>query len=341
MVSRRLLVCLSLVVMLAGCSSSEKTISEKATSEKAAPETAVPENVPSEKASPEAASAVPAAPQKHLFWKISDSNSVVYLMGSVHFADESFYPLDTGIVNAFDRSGELAVELDMTDTLVLKEIAVQTEKLGKLEAGRSLPQILPEDVMKSFDSLCVAWEFPAELLYGYKPWSAAMTLSSIAIMRLGFDPALGIDFFFLNRALEKQKKIISLEKVYDQVVVLAGVDVSDSLGRYYLKSTLRDIQLMDSSVVQMMQAWKTGDTAQFRAAMYMGEETNTAEDSLMLAEIEDRMYIERNKKMAESIAAFLAQDRNVFIVVGAGHMLGKGDNVLKLMRDRGFAVEQR
>ena len=75
--------------------------------------------------------------------------------------------------------------------------------------------------------------------------------------------------------------------------------------------------------------------------MYLGEESNTAEDSLMLAEIDERVYITRNKKMADSVAAFLAQDRNVFIVVGAGHMLGKGDNVLKLLRDRGLTVEQR
>lgn len=65
-------------------------------------------------------------PKKHMLWKISDSNSSVYLMGSVHFADRSFYPLDTVITNAFDASDELAVELDMSDTAVVKDIAVQT-----------------------------------------------------------------------------------------------------------------------------------------------------------------------------------------------------------------------
>ena len=316
MLYRFLLVCLLPLGLFVGCFAPEKAASDKATSEK-------------------------VAPQRHMFWKISDYNSSVYLLGSVHFADSTFYPLDSAITNAFDRSDELAVELDMTDTAVLKEIAVQTEKLGKLEAGRSLAQIVPEDVLKSFDSLCIAWEFPAEILYEYKPWAAAMTLSSIAIMRLGFDPAYGIDFFFLHRALEGQKKILAIENVSDQVDILAGVDVSDSLGLYYLKSTLKEIHLLDSSIVQMMQAWKTGDAALFHTAMYLGEESNTAEDSLMLAEIDERVYITRNKKMADSVAAFLAQDRNVFIVVGAGHMLGKGDNVLKLLRDRGLTVEQR
>ena len=59
---------------------------------------------------------------KHFFWKVSDDNSSVYLLGSIHFADLSFYPLDSVIVNAFDRSDELAVELDIGDSSVIRRV---------------------------------------------------------------------------------------------------------------------------------------------------------------------------------------------------------------------------
>ena len=97
---------------------------------------------------------------------------------------------------------------------------------------------------------------------------------------------------------------------------------------------------MDSSITLMMESWKRGDDSLFRTAMYLGEEDGCAEDSLLQAEIEERVYISRNRKMAESIASFLSADRKVFIVVGAAHMTGRGDNVLKLLRNKGLTVEQ-
>ena len=93
--------------------------------------------------------------QKHLLWKVSDSNSSVYILGSVHFADSSFYPLDSVIENAFDRSAELAVELDMSDDSVLQEVALQSTMLGMLPDTVSLDKLVPADIVNSLDSLCV------------------------------------------------------------------------------------------------------------------------------------------------------------------------------------------
>ena len=335
MLSRITLVCLPLLALLAGCASSEKAISKKDASGKGAAE-----NEASGEAASEEESFTRSQRAKHMLWQVSDSNSSVYLLGSVHFADSTFYPLDTAITNAFDHSDELAVELDMSDTAVFMEIARQTELRGKLKEGQSLAQVLPQDVKKQLDSICASWYLAPEVLYGYKPWSAAMTLSSIAIMRLGFDPNLGIDFYFLRRAKESKKKVVSLESAEDQIAVLVGEGLPDSLGIYYLRSTIGEMQVMDSSITLMMGAWIKGDDSLFREAMYM-EPEGSATDSLLDAQIEELVYISRNRTMADSVASFLTQDRKVFVVVGAAHMAGKGDNVLKLLRDKGFTVEQR
>ena len=335
MLSRFTLVCLPVLAMLAGCASSEKAVSKKDVSAEG-----VSENAVSEDAVPEEETFTKVQRARHMLWQVSDSNSSVYLLGSVHFADPTFYPLDTAITNAFDRSDELAVELDMSDTAVFMEIARQSELRGKLKEGQSLAQVLPKDVKGQLDSVCASWYLAPEILYGFKPWSAAMTLSSIAIMRLGFDPNLGIDFYFLRSAQESKKKVVSLESAEDQIAVLVGEGLPDSLGVYYLKSTLGQMQLMDSSVTLMMGAWIKGNDSLFREAMYM-EPEGAATDSLLDAQIEDLVYISRNRNMADSVASFLTQDRKVFVVVGAAHMAGKGDNVLKLLRDKGFTVQQK
>jgi uncharacterized protein YbaP (TraB family) len=48
-----------------------------------------------------------------LFWKVENNGNTVYLLGSIHIANESFYPLDSIIEEAFDESNYLGVEADI------------------------------------------------------------------------------------------------------------------------------------------------------------------------------------------------------------------------------------
>ena len=56
--------------------------------------------------------------------------------------------------------------------------------------------------------------------------------------------------------------------------------------------------------------------------------------------VEKRIYTDRNVKMAESIANFLSEDRSVFIVVGAAHLVLDKQNVIELLRSKGLKVER-
>ena len=279
-------------------------------------------------------------PQKHLLWKVSDSNSSVYILGSVHFADSTFYPLDSVIENAFDRSNELAVELDMSDDSVLQEVALQSNRLGMLPDSASLDRVIPAALVNSLDSLCVSWNLPVGFFNRYRPWAAAMTLTSVAILRMGFDANLGVDFHFLQKAGASGKRIVALETVEDQVKALTGEGVHDSVGIFYLKTTLQEIETLDSSITLIMEAWKTGSDSLLADAIEKESAVGNALDSAIEKEIIERVYTERNRKMAEKITAFLEEDRKIFVVVGAAHLAGKDDNVLEILRRQGFTVEQ-
>lgn len=277
--------------------------------------------------------------RKHFLWKLSDENSSVYLLGSIHFADSSFYPLDSVIVNAFDRSDELAVELDISDSSVIKESVRLSSELGSLKDGKTLDMVLPEDVLYSLDSLCLSWYIPSDFLYGYNPWAAAMTLSAIALQRTKFDARLGIDLFFLTRAHGK-KKIISLETVEEQVSVFTGVGISDSIGIFYLKNLFQEIALLDSSITLFRRAWKTGNDSLFHETMNLSAKKMDHSDSLLLEVVNECVYYSRNRKMAESVEKFLVENRRVFVVVGAAHLIGEKENVIDILRRKGLTVEQ-
>ena len=278
--------------------------------------------------------------RKHLFWKVSDSNSTIYLLGSLHFADSTFYPLDSVIENAFDRSEELAVEIDLSDDSISRQISLVSEQYGFFQDGQILDSVIPASISASLDSLCLAWTLPLGSFSRYRPMSAGMTVTAVGIMRLGYDSNLGIDVHFLKRARDAGKNIISLETVEEQAFVLTGGGDSDSLGIFYLETILRETPSLDSATRGMMRAWKTGDDSLFCVYMNLDTAQLSHTDSLLKKEINERIYYSRNRKIAESIATLLAKDRNVFVIVGAAHLAGNHENVIDIIRRKGFIIEK-
>ena len=281
------------------------------------------------------------AKSRHFLWKVSDDDSHVWILGSIHFADRSFYPLSAEISNAFDESEELAVEINIADDSVAATVTKNSLEKGMLPQGKRLKDVLPIALWNSLDSLCTVWNFPSMALMNLRPWLAAMTLSSIAIQRAGIDPAYGIDAVLLDSAALRGMPIVGLETAEEQVGALADTSEGDTLGIYYLENTLKEISELDSMVTQMSRAWKTGDDSLMVAVLNSGKKADSsARDSLMEAESDRRVYKERNEKMAVGIVRFLSENRKVFVVVGAAHLVLEQDNVIELLRRRGLKVER-
>ena len=70
------------------------------------------------------------------------------------------------------------------------------------------------------------------------------------------------------------------------------------------------------------------------------EEEILSTDQKFKDEYEQRIYVNRNAKMADSIATFLREDRNVFVVVGVAHLALEKDNVIEALKRRGFKIER-
>ena len=276
---------------------------------------------------------------KHFFWKVSDENSSVWVLGSIHLADSTLYPLASVIDSAFAHSDELAVELNMNDEEVVKEVGEQSAAQGLLTEG-TLRDLLPQDMWNTVDSLCTAWNVPIVMIEKTRPWLAAMTLSSYAFMQAGLNPEYGIDYVLLDRAAMDGKAIVGLETAEEQISALADTTESDSAGVYYLKTTLHEIAEFESLVSNLMHAWKTGDDEMLRRLLDDGEEEVPLQESKFKDEFEQRIYVNRNAKMADSIATFLREDRKVFVVVGVAHLALEKDNVIETLRKRGFKIER-
>lgn len=279
---------------------------------------------------------------KHFLWKVSDENSSVWVLGSLHLADSTLYPLAPVIDSAFTHADELAVEINLNDEEVVKEVGEQSARRGELAEG-TLRDLLPEDMWNTVDSLCTSWNVPVAMIEKMRPWLAATMLSSYAFMQTGLNTDYGVDFVLLDRAAMEGKAIVGLETAEEQITALADTTESDSSGIYYLKTTLREISEIDSMVVNLMRAWKTGDDEMLRRLLNSEDDENEdslSQDGKFKEEHEQRVFVNRNTKMADSIATFLREDRNVFVVVGVAHLALEKDNVIDALRNRGLKVER-
>lgn len=267
--------------------------------------------------------------QKSFLWRIQSKTSTVYVLGSLHLAKKEIYPLNQKIENAFARSDSLVVEADVND---IKKIDIQKiMESAFYPANDTLEKhISPETfewAKKETDGLGI----PLELLNKQKPWFLAMTLVSLESIKLGLDPNLGIDKYFLSKA-EGKKRIVELESLDYQISLLSGF--SDKDQELFLIFTLKDLHIMEQEVGQLIQAWVSGDTQRMESLM-----TRSLSEDRRLSAIFEKLIFERNTRMASKIEDFLRTKGTYFVIVGAGHLVG-GRGVIGLLGGKGYLIEQ-
>ena len=269
--------------------------------------------------------------EKHFLWKVSGKSGSIWLLGSIHFADSSFYPLAPVIDGAYRTSGTLGVEMNVKDDSVSDATARLMISDGMFKNGKTLRDVLPDSVWNKLESMADNWDVPVEAFVDSRPWLAAMQVSAIALEHSGIDPQYGIDEVMLDRASTDGKAIFELETPADQMSVFS--DVSDSAGIPYLVSTIEEAGKADSLVKNFVTAWKCGDVSTMRSLL-------EDDDSESGTPFEKRLYDDRNRVMADKMDSFLTAGGNAFVVVGAAHLVKNGNNVLQLLKDRGYKIKR-
>ena len=273
----------------------------------------------------------PVYGEKHLLWKAEKSGApAVWLLGSIHLADSSFYPLPAILDSALDASTLVAAELDINKSETVQKTGMLMAEKGALPAGTFLKDVLPDSLLNRVDSLLAAWKIPKEIMAPFRPWMVALSLSALAIERSGLSGDFGIDQEILARAEDLGKKIFALETPEEQIGIFSNAE--DSLGIEYLQSTLNEILEADSFVRDMATAWKTGDVEKMRRLL----DSDSSESAY-----EEELYVKRNVRMANAADSLAALGEEPFIVVGCAHLVGSGDNVLRLLEKKGYRIRQR
>ncbi len=272
----------------------------------------------------------PAQPGKLFLWEAVGEKGKAYLLGSIHLARDDLYPLDKIIEGAFAESETLVVEVDLNE---LDESAFQLQALaaGVYGDGRTLESELSSDTLGKLQSFLKERGVPFSLFRVMKPWLAAISVTAMEMLRLGYKPEFGIDKHFLDRAEQENRPVSALESADFQIRLLS--DFSEELQELFLSQTLDDAARIPEVVDELVTAWKRGD------ARTIEELVLEAADDARMKPLYDKFFYHRNADMAAKIASMLDSGGSLFVVVGAGHLVGD-EGIVELLGDREFDVNQ-
>ena len=290
----------------------------------AAPAAAAPPSA--EAAAPSHAQAVVSA--RGLLWRADVGASTLYLLGSVHVARPDIYPLDPIIEGAFAESDVLVLELALDDAAQIGA-ARRMMELGTLPAGRRLSDVVKPETWTLLERTQGERGQSMFGLRGFRPWFVALTLTTQALERQGFSAANGIDEHF-RRAADGHKRIEALETVDGQLDLFASLnsDAEEQL----LRQTLEEIDEYATELDAAFRLWSAGDAAgldRLMVAPMQGE----------YPEMFERLFAARNRAMTERLLEMVKTPGRYFVVVGAGHLVGRV-GIVELLGARGVAGRQ-
>lgn len=260
-----------------------------------------------------------------LAWVVhGDDGGTVYLVGTVHAANESFYPLPAAIDAAFEQADVLVMEVDpaLLDGQAMATVAAQ---LGLLPPGERLQDMMSAEHWAAARGYAATSGVQPEVLDRFRPWFAATIVSVSRIVAAGFNPELGMERYFHRRA-DKGMPLVALETPEEQMQMLAGLSQPAQLA--FLESSLMDG--FQDEVGGILDAWRAGDED---ALVALSMESYEGSD-----EVYERIIVARNRAWLPHIEAMVADGRTHFVAVGSMHLIGP-DGVVTMLRERGYRVD--
>jgi uncharacterized protein YbaP (TraB family) len=269
-----------------------------------------------------------AAAARNFIWKVSGKQNAIYLVGSIHMLTKDYYPLNPALDTAFKESDLLVEEADLGEMLGA-EAQLSVLMRGRLPSDQTLDKVVSPDTYAQVSKHITAHGLPIELLRQFKPWMLALMIETFEWQKAGFDPSLGLDKHFYDRAQADGKSIQGLETADYQISLFDSMTAQQQ--DRLLSDTLKSIDTEMSSIARLTDAWKTGDAPTIERIVL----ADLKQDSVMY----QRLLVERNKNWMPKLEALFTRNGRTFVVVGAAHLVGP-DGLLAMLKGRGYAIEQ-
>ena len=265
---------------------------------------------------------IPPQPLAPALWLVKDDDTTIYLFGTIHALRPGLPWFGGKVEQAFAESGTLVTEIADVGSL---EVAQALMGNALLPDGKSLRAMMGETDRAAFDAALAKAQIPAAGLDRFKPWYAAVVLSTLPLLRAGFKLEEGVEIQLASRAKAVGKSQEALETAAYQLGLFDALPEANQLA--YLRQVVAGLPTITAQIDTLIGEWGEGDAAGLAQAM------NSEEADAGLTEA---LLTRRNKAWAEWIDQRLDKPGTVFMAVGAGHLAGPG-SVQEQLSARGLA----
>ncbi|MDP3210542.1 TraB/GumN family protein [Methylotenera sp.] len=256
--------------------------------------------------------------EQGLFWKAeSNSSKPIYLFGTIHTDDNRVTEFSPRVIETLKAVDVFMMEVEPPkDTSILQ---MQDANLSTILSAQELEQVyaLADFHVMHRDAVLLT-----------KPWLLAVVFDSPRPLT-----PYAQDNLLMRLAEDSGKDVIGLETADEHFSVMDGLTLDEQVA--FLRKVLRRSQkTKERDYEQLVKAYLKGDADKLNAM------NDKMTGSMLPAELWARMRVklldERNLVMAERMLA-KAQDKSLFVAVGASHLAGKTGLVAKL-KQAGYKI---
>ena len=272
--------------------------------------------------------ATPAAQVAPALWEVTDSDTRIYLFGTIHLLPKDYTSSTPELDRALTCSQRLIVGTLM-DSDNPQALVGEMMRLGIRDGLPPLDQRVAPAKREALKAAVTNSGVPIALLDKMETWAAAMTLLSVQFRELGLQGSDGLEALLKQRFASANKPIGQLESNGEQLSFFDTL--SEPAQRQLLEGAIEAPHAMRGQYDEMLRAWARGDTAAI-ARSFNSEYSGTPE-------LLDALLARRNANWARWIEHRLDQPGTLMVAVGAGHLAGKA-SVQALLERRGYKVRR-
>lgn len=275
-----------------------------------------------------------------IFYKITKpkTNNTIYLLGSIHAADETAYPLNEKIMQSFNDSDYLAVEVNINElNSNLTEQIELAQKMLYID-NTTIKDHLGEELYNSMTTFLMEKNSYNQMYDNYKPMFFESLFENLIINDANMNSNNGIDVYFLNLAEEKSKQILEIETASFQYDLL--LNLPEEISKMNLKNYIDNYDNSVTDMRKLYEAWKKGNLEELNGIIF--EESNeelSDEQQKLIDNYNNSLIIDRNYHMTNKLKEYFLNGKDVFCVVGLAHVISE-EGIANLLEKDGFIVEQ-
>ncbi len=256
-----------------------------------------------------------------LLWKIEckDCPGPSYLYGTMHVKDSRAFQFSDSLLPAIESCDLFSLEVAMDSINPMSFLSVVM-----LPSGKTLKSFYSKKKYKIVEKkFYEKTGMKLAMFTKMKPFFLQNMLGEKVIDNKEKD---FLDLHLYNLAKERNKKIVGLENIQDQINALNYIPLKEQAKNLYsalTKNNSDDEKLMKEMIEKYAQADLEGLYELIKKVEY--------KDDFLKKLLDDR-----NVNMANRFSEY-AKKFTIFGAIGAGHLPGK-NGVLQLLKDKGFVV---